>query len=339
VYNMSDRWVLAGDIGGTKTALARIPSTGLSEPADLETYRSREYETFDSILSSFLESHPNPPERAVIAVAGPVLDRRAHVTNLPWRIDAAALEAHFGIGKVDLLNDIEALGWAVPDLRPDQVHVLHRGRARADGPIAILAPGTGCGEAFLISDGSQHVPHPTEAGHADYAPSTPDHTDLVRFLQSSMERVSVESICSGLGLPNIYRFLRDDRGLDEEPWLADALRGIDDPTPIISEAAVEQRSALCVETLRWFVDLLAAEARGFALRVLATGGVYLGGGIPPRILSLLGDGRFVESFQRGGAFTGILKDIPISVILDSHTVLHGAVRRGRLTDRSRPSPR
>ena len=335
---MTERWLLAGDIGGTKTTLALYPLTESGEATATVTVPSRECAAFEDALSAFLSEHPVSPERAVIAVAGPVLGRRARVTNLPWEIDAVSIEARFGIPRVDLLNDIEALGWAVPDLDGNRLRILHAGQSRERGPIAILAPGTGCGEAFLIWDGRRYIPQPTEAGHADYAPSTPDHDDLLRYLRPSMERVSVESICSGLGLPNIYRFLRDVRGLDEEPWLASALRSSDDATPIISAAALEGRSDLCTETLRWFVDLLAAEARGFALRILATGGLFLGGGIPSRILPFLTDGQFVAAFQREGPFADVLRDIQISVIVAPHATLDGAAGVGRSFDRS-ASPR
>ncbi len=326
---MTERWLLTGDIGGTKTTLALHPLLDDAAPAVTATFKSREHATFEDVLAAFLSEHSVVPERAVIAVAGPVLDRHAHVTNLPWQIEAATIEARFGISEVDLLNDIESLGWAVPNLDGDQLHVLHGGRPRPGGAIAVLAPGTGCGEAFLVWNGTRYVAQPTEAGHADYAPSTPEHADLVRFLRRTMDQVFVESICSGIGLPNIYRFLRDERGVEEEPWLAEQLRTAEDPTPIISSAALEGRSPLCVETLRWFASLLAAEARCFALRVLATGGVFLGGGIPPRILPFLSDGRFVEEFQRGGPFTDMVRDIPISVILDPHAALEGAAERGR----------
>jgi len=331
---MTERWLLAGDIGGTKTTLALYPLVEPGSAVAVTTVPSREYTTFEDALFTFLSEHPSAPERAVIAVAGPVLDRRARVTNLPWEIDAAAIEARFGISRVDLLNDIEALGWAVPNLDDDSVHVLHRGHPRTGGPIAILAPGTGCGEAFLVWDGTRYIPLPTEAGHADFAPSKPDHDDLLRYLRPSMERVSLESICSGIGLPNIYRFLRDAHGLEEEPWLADALRANGDATPIISAAAIERRSGLCVETLRWFVDLLAAEARSFALRILATGGIFLGGGIPSRILPFLTDGRFVAEVQREGPFADVLRELPISVIVTPHATLDGAANRGRCSDRA-----
>jgi glucokinase len=327
---MTEQWLLTGDIGGTKTTLALYPLAKSSEAAATVTVPSREYATFEDALSAFFSEHPVSPERAVIAVAGPVLGRGAHVTNLPWEIDAASIEARFNIPRVDLLNDIEALGWAVPDLYGDRLHVLHTGQPREHGPIAILAPGTGCGEAFLIWNGRRYIPQPTEAGHADYAPSTQDHAELLRFLRESMEQVSVESVCSGLGLPNIYRFLRDERGYSEESWLAEALRAGHDPTPTISAAALEGRSELCIETLRWFVDLLAAEARCFALRILATGGVFLGGGIPRRILPLLSEGRFVEVFHRDGPVSNVLREIPISVILAPHAALDGAAISGQL---------
>ena len=330
MIDMAERWLLTGDIGATKTALALYPLLEEAAPAIASaTFRSREYASFEVALSGFLTEHPVTPERAMIAVAGPVLDGQARVTNLPWIIDAASIGTRFGIPKVDLLNDIEALGWAVPSLDETRLRVLHAGRPRRDGPIAIVAPGTGCGEAFLIWNGCRYVPQPTEAGHADYAASMSDHAELLRFLRLSMDQISVESICSGIGMPNIYRFLRDERGLDEEPWLVEALHAAEDPTPVISAAALEGRSTLCVETLRWFVRLLAAEARCFALRILATGGVLLGGGIPPRILPFLSDGWFVEEFQREGPFTNVLRDIPISVILDPDAVLEGAAIRGR----------
>jgi len=330
VNGVSDRWLLTGDIGATKTAFAIFPLLEDGAPAAAEaTFKSGEFETFEAVLETFLSTHPIAPERAVIAVAGPVLDQCAQVTNLPWQIEADTIEARFDIDHVDLINDIEALAWAIPQVDAEKLHVLHAGQGRPGGAIAILAPGTGCGEAFLVWNGSQYIAYPTEAGHADFASSNPDHIELLCYLRNHLDQVFVESFCSGIGLPNIYRFLRDERGLEEEPWLADRLQDAADATPIISEAAIGGTSPLCVKTLEWFVSVLAAEARSFAMRILATGGLFLGGGIPPRILPFLSDGRFLEEFHRGGPFSDVLADIPISVILDSRVALDGSARRGR----------
>ena len=326
----SNRCLLTGDIGGTKTTLALVSlSDENAPPIASTTYPSAESAEFEPLLERFLAAHPAVPSRATIAVAGPVFERRAQVTNLPWNIDAATIENRFGIPEVILVNDIEALAWAVPHLDGDRLHVLHRGQPKPGGAIAIVAPGTGCGEGFLIWNGERYVAQPSEGGHAGFAALDPNHDELLDYLRSTLDEVFVESICSGGGLPNIYRFLRDVRELPEEAWLADRLLHALDPTPVIVAAALDASSPLCVETLRWFASLLAAESRSAALRLLATGGVFLGGGIPPRILPFLSDGRFVSTFQQEGTLSDVLKEVPLSVILDPQAALHGAARRGR----------
>jgi len=324
------RWLLTCDIGGTKTMLALSP---LAEPAPpfpiTETYDSRRFSDFETVLERFFAKHAISPTRAVIAVAGPIVGRRADVTNLPWVIDATSIARRFGMEDVALINDVEALALSVPHLRGERVLVLHPGRPCTGGAIAVVAPGTGCGEGFLVWDGTGYVAHPSESGHADFAPANAEQLGLLRYLRETHDEVFVERLCSGIGLPNIYGYLRDKKGLAEESWLADRLEAAVDRTPVIVSAALDGSSPLCVETLHWFVDILAAEARSFALRLLSTGGVFLGGGIPPRILPFLTDGRFVAGFQRGEAFAQLLRDIPISVILDPQATLDGAARRGR----------
>lgn len=320
---------LSGDVGGTKTILGLFTSDSTSAtPLVSETYESCRYSGLESIIGAFLAENPAPPRCASFAVAGPVRNGSAQVTNLPWRIDAAVIKDRFRIPKVFLLNDVEALAWAVPLFDRRKLETLNVGEPTPHGTSAVVAPGTGCGEAFLTWDGGRYTAHPSEGGHADFAPNDGLQAELWAFLREEFGHVSVERVASGGGIPNIYRFLRDRRGTEETAELAERLRGVEDPTPLIVSAAVEKRSALCEETLRTFVSILGAEAGNLALKILATGGIYLGGGIPRRILPFLQKGNLLRAFTGKGRFAPLLEKIPVHVVMDPHAVLHGAATRG-----------
>ena len=318
--------ILAGDIGGTKTVLGLYPSDDAagSTPIVTETYPSRSYPDLESILTAFRENHPDPVAAASFAVAGPVRGKRAEVTNLPWTIDAATISREFGFGHVDLWNDLEALAASVPHLPASSLHTLASGRPATQGAIAVLAPGTGLGQAFLAWNGSRYAAHPSEGGHADFAPFDPITTRLLTFLWDRFDHVSVERVCSGSGLPDLYRFLRDGEGLAEDSAMADRIAQCDDPTPCIVDAALEQESALCLRTVELLTRILAAEAGNLALKTLSTGGLYLGGGMPPKLLPFLDSDLFRTAFLAKGRFAGLLDEMPIHVILDPRAVLHGA---------------
>jgi glucokinase len=287
------------------------------------------------VVRAFLAQGTWAIETAVFAVAGPVINRQVKVTNLPWLVDAAALEQALNLRAVWLLNDLEAIAYAVPILEPGDLYTLNPGSAAAGGSIAVVAPGTGLGEAFLTWDGQAYRAYPSEGGHTDFGPTTDREIGLLQYLLQKMDHVSVERVCSGMGLPNLYEYLRDSGAFPESPAVAAQLATAADRTPIIVTAALQSENAcpLCVATLDMFVSILAAECSNMALKVLARGGVYIGGGIPPRILSALGDGRFMRAFLRKGRFNTLLEAMPVQVIVRQAALLgsahYGLTQTGR----------
>jgi len=323
--------LVAGDIGGTKTRLAIISAKGGARaPLAEMVFESAAYGSLEDILSEFFEKSGRRAERACLGVAGPVLNGKAHVTNLPWAIGANDLQDRLRLERVELINDLLATAYAVPRLQDADLEMLNPGRAEATGAIAVLAPGTGLGEAYITRDGKRYIAHASEGGHADFAPCDELQMDLLRYLQKRIEHVSYEWICSGMGLPNIYAFLKDSGRNIEPEWLAEKLAAAEDPTQIVIAAALddERPCDLCSTALDLFCAILGAEAGNLALKVLATGGVYLGGGIPPRILSPLKRGGFMEAFLRKGRFRELLAGIPVQVILNPKAALMGAAWYG-----------
>jgi glucokinase len=323
--------LLAGDIGGTKTNLAVFSAqAGPRAPLAEATFSSARYPSLDVLVREFLSPVDVKVEQASFGVAGPVVAGRATITNLPWVIDETQLQAALNLSFVRLLNDLEAIAHAVPFLESDDLYTLNEGQPAPEGTIAVIAPGTGLGEAFLTWDGSRYRPHASEGGHTDFAPNNPLEADLLHYLQRRFEHVSYERVCSGVGLPNIYAFLKDSGYADEPAWLAEELAAADDPTPIIANAALngERPCQLCVATLDTFVSVLGAEAGNLALKVLASGAVYLGGGIPRRILPALKHERFMGAFRRKGRLSDLLARIPVHVILNPKVALLGAACHG-----------
>ncbi|MGB9880643.1 MAG: glucokinase, partial [Anaerolineae bacterium] len=294
------------------------------------TFPSARYPHLEAIVREFLSQVDVPVEHACFGVAGPVVGGRSEITNLSWIIDGRELQKALNLSSVRLLNDLEAIAWAIPLLEPKDLHTLNAGQPIAGGAIAVIAPGTGLGEAFLTWDGTRYRPHATEGGHADFAPTDERQIGLLRYLIERFGHVSCERVCSGLGLPNIYAYLKDSGYAPEPPWLAEKLAAAEDPTPVIVNAALsgEERADLCVATLDMFVSILGAEAGNLALKTLATAGVYLGGGIPPRILSALEDGRFMRAFCAKGRHSELMARIPVHVILNPKVALMGAARYG-----------
>jgi glucokinase len=316
--------ILAGDVGGTKTILAAFEADR-REPVLLESYPSRDHASLDTILEAFLDRHRPRVERACLGIAGPVKGARSQATNLPWVVDAAALRRKLGVRDAYLINDLEATAWGIPSLGPEDFETLQEGDPGASGNAAVIAAGTGCGEAGLHWDGQAHRPFATEGGHTDFAPRDALEMDLLRHLLARHQRVSVERLVSGPGLVTIYSFLRDT-GRGEEPlWLAEALSG-QDPGHVISEAAREGRSPLCELALDVFMSLYGAEAGNLALKMMSSGGLYLGGGIAPKNLWKIGDGTFMKAFLAKGRMRPILEAMPVRVILNQRTALLGAAR-------------
>lgn len=324
--------ILAGDIGGTKTALGLYSKEqGIEAPVALETFRSADYTGLEDILAEFCSNYEFEIEKAAFGVAGPVDDGRAKITNLPWVIDEALLQTVLKSSSVKLLNDLEAIAWSVPSLGDKDICALNvLGESETGGTIAIIAPGTGLGEAFLVWDGARYFAHASEGGHTDLAPTNDLEIELLRYLLKKYDHVSYERVCSGIGIPNIYNFLKES-GREKEPdWLGSELKNLKDPTPLIVNTALEKDGScpLCEATLDMFIALLGAEAGNMALKILPTGGVYLGGGIPPRILSELQKGLLMEKFLQKGRMSKLLADMPVNVILKTDTALTGAAHYG-----------
>ncbi len=323
--------LLAGDLGGTKTILALFPTDGDARNPALRTrYASKDFPSLARMLDAFLAEHDVPIEAASFAVAGPVVAGKADVTNLSWMISEDGLRARLGDIPVRLINDLQATAYAIPALTPNDLYSLHPGEAEPQGALAVIAPGTGLGEAYLVWDGDQYRAYASEGGHADFAPRNELEMALLRYLLRRMDHVSYERVCSGMGIPNLYAYLKDSGYAPEPPWLARQLQHADDPTPVIMTAAlqVDPPCALCSATLDLFVSILGAEAGNLALKVLSTGGVYLAGGIPPRMLEALRHGQFMQSFIRKGRFADRLVRMPVNVVINANTALIGAARYG-----------
>ena len=323
--------LLAGDVGATKTNLAIFsPERGPRAPLSEASFPSTRYDNLAAVVREFLNQVEQQVECAAPGVAGAVVGGRADITNLGWVVDEAQLQATLGLSSVRLLNDLVATANAVPLLEPSDVHVLNAGEAVPGGAIAVIAPGTGLGEAFLTWDGARYTPHASEGGHTDFGPTSSLELDMLRHLQERFGHVSYERVCSGQGLPNIYAYLKDSHFAPEPPWLAKQLATAEDPTPVIVAAALDgaRPCPLCQATLRTFVSVLGAEAGNLVLKVLATGGVYLGGGIPPRILPALEEGAFMDAFRAKGRFAEFMERLPVRVILNPKVALLGAARYG-----------
>jgi glucokinase len=321
--------LLAGDIGGTKSRLAIFADGGdIRAPLKEEVLDSGRFSGIDALIREFLKRSGLSVDRACLAIAGPVIDGRVAVTNLPWIADAEAIRRTFGFRSVRLLNDVAATARAVPLLEPLELHTLFPGNPATGGAIAVIALGTGLGEAFLTWDGARYREHASEGGHADFAPGNPLEMDLLRGLWKGADHVSYETVCSGPGIGRLYRFFRERAAVEEPPWLAERLAGAADPAPVIVEAALTEKDDLCIRTVRLFISILGAEAGNLALKTLATGGVYLGGGIAPRIIPFLEDEAFLTAFRRKGRMTDLLFRTPVHVIIEPRAALIGAADRG-----------
>jgi len=326
---MKSHILLAGDIGGTKTNLAIFSSEiGTEKPLRDETFLSKDFNSLEEIIDKFLFQINLNIDTAVFGVAGPVIDGKAKITNLPWIIDESLLKKRFNLSSVKLINDLQSIGYAIPFLKSDDLYILKKGESVSGGVIAVIAPGTGLGDAFLTWNGSRYQVHASEGGHTDFAPSNPTEAALLNYLQYRYDHVSYEHICSGQGIPNIYNFLKDTYHFEEPDWLAEQIAITHDPVPHIIKAALDKEKTceISVITMNIFTSILGAEAGNLALKTLAAGGVYLGGGIPPRILPILQNGHFMGGFRRKGRMSDLLARIPVYIILNPNSALFGAAQ-------------
>ena len=318
--------ILGGDIGGTHTRLALFDDEGRRAADGVKReYPSREHASLDVIVRQFVSETGVRPGAACFGVAGPVRNGRCVATNLPWIVDAEELGRELG-ARTWVINDLEAMAWGLGALRRDELAELSPGAPGAVGNAAVVAAGTGLGEAGLYWDGRQHQPFASEGGHASFAPADDVEVELLRWLQGRFgQHVSWERVVSGPGLVSLYEFLRDSGRGEEPSWLAEAIR-TGDPGAVIAAAALEGRSPLASDALHRFVSLYGREAANFALKVMAIGGVYLGGGIAPRILPKLRDGTFLAGFLDKGRMRPLLEAMPVRVVLNDQAGLLGAGR-------------
>ena len=340
--------ILAGDIGGTKINLALYDwEKGRVDPIREDTVWTADYESFEEVLTEFLEepagtesdsdelsgdddsstkppSSQSPLTAACFGVPGPVVNNSCRTTNIPWTIEGDKLAEFLKIPQVRLLNDLEATAYGLPFLEPDEIEDLNSNAPSPppDGTRALLAAGTGLGESLIVWTGKDYQICPSEGGHADFAPNNDLEIELLRYLRTSYLHVSYERVLSGPGLHLIYQFLRDTQK-NEPTWFSEKLP-TGDPATLIAEAGLEGKPDICKNALQLFVSIYGAEAGNMALKTLAMGGVYIGGGIAPKILPTLQDGTFMKSFLAKGRYKRLLGKIPVRVILNPHTAILGA---------------
>jgi len=318
--------ILAGDIGATKTVLALFSLKDGIDGGEIHEcrYKSADYESLEEIVSQFLKETGAKPTIACFGVAGPVTNQESQVTNLPWLISSAKLRETFGFGQVMLLNDLESIAMAVSHLDSRELYTLNEGIAGPQGNIAVVAPGTGLGTAFLVWTGQRYKALASEGGHTSFAPDNMQEIELLKYLQRRYRHVSFERVCSGGQLPNIYDFLIEKRSYVEPNWLKSELEQADDRTPIIIRAALEKKADICEATLDMFVNMLGSAVSNMAITILPLGGIYLGGGIPPRILERLKQPDFLSRIANKGRFFGLCSDMPVHVIMTPKAALYGA---------------
>jgi glucokinase len=316
--------LLVGDIGGTKTDLA-IYSSKSDERSPLvqKQFHSANYLSFQAIVQEFLAETAMTITQATFDVAGPVINRRVVTTNLPWVMDEDSLARELKLGSVHLMNDLEAVARAIPILRENDVITLNAGEPMAKAAIGVIAPGTGLGQAFLEWGGSYYVPRASEGGHADFAPTERRQIRLLEYLLSRFDHVSVERVCSGIGIPNIYQYLRDVENITEKPEIGRQIATSADTTKAIVEAAIssQDHSPLCTAALEMFLSILGSEAGNLALKVLATGGIYLAGGIVQHTLAVLQEPIFMRAFTNKGRFSELMKRVPVHAIVTNAALL------------------
>jgi glucokinase len=320
--------VLAGDIGGTNTRLAFFEGTpDHLTPVALEVFPNRGHKGLEEIVARFVANHKVKAGAACFGIAGAVRDGYVETTNLPWTVSAKKIAGELRVEDVQLVNDLEANAHGIALLAESDFVVLNPGLPCPGGNRALISAGTGLGEAGLLAeaDGS-YRPFPSEGGHVDFAPRNDHEIELLRYLMGRFEHVSYERVLSGPGLHNLYQFLRDTRRGEEPAWLKDEIAHGDDPSAAIAKSALAGTSAMAVQALDMFVSIYGAEAGNLALKVVATGGTFIGGGIAPKILPKLNSPTFMQAFQDKGRVSSLLKDTAVRVITNDKTALFGAGR-------------
>ncbi|HWP59404.1 MAG TPA: glucokinase [Candidatus Acidoferrales bacterium] len=316
--------ILAGDIGATKTLLGWFAvSDGKLVKAAQERFPSKDYPGLEPMVAEFRRAHPETPEAACFGVAGPVIEDRVKAPNLPWTVERKFLTRALGTERLWLLNDLECSAYGILALDEKDFCVLNRGVVRAGSPFAIIAAGTGLGEAVMCGYGGAYHVLASEGGHADFAPRTPVEIELLRHLARKFGHVSYERVLSGPGLVNVYECLEASGRFEEPPWLKTRLAA-EDPAAVISRAALAREAEICVAALDIFVSVYGAEAGNLALRAKALGGIYVGGGIAPKILAKLEDGSFMAAFTDKGRYREFAASIPVKVVLNEESALLGA---------------
>jgi glucokinase len=331
--------LLAGDIGGTKTILRLVDASAKPQLKTIheESYRSGDFADLVPMVRQFLEAANRAvPEKACFGIAGPVVENTAKLTNLAWYLDCERLQEELGITQVSLINDFAAVGYGILGLEQQDLFTLQAGKPNPDAPIGIIGAGTGLGQGFLIKQGQDYYIYPSEGGHADFAPRTELEFQLLKYLldKHDIQRVSVERVVSGLGLVSIYQFLRDRKIATESTDVAMAVRTWEqeagqqektvDPGAVIGSAALNEQDYLSEQTMQLFVEAYGAEAGNLALKLLPYGGLYISGGIAPKILPLFEKKNFLLHFSQKGRMRSILEDIPVHIILNQQVGLIGA---------------
>jgi glucokinase len=325
--------IIAGDIGGTKTNVALFDGCKgrIGRIAVQQSFPSGKYDSLEAILAEFVSTHkPETITHACFGVAGPVVGGRVEATNLVWTVSDEKLAKTLGVPSVLLINDLEATAYGIDELRPEQLYTLNEGAGERRGHRALIAAGTGLGMAAIYFDGEHYHPMSSEGGHMDFAPRNEREFEMLTYMRGKLGgRVSYERFLSGLGLFNIFSFLRDS-GYGEEPeWLAEEIRS-GDKSAAVSRAGMSGKSELAAQALAMFVELYGAMAGNLALILKPLGGLYVGGGIAPKILDKLKDGTFLRNYGDKGRMSGLAQSIPVRVILDDKTALYGAAHRALL---------
>jgi glucokinase len=318
--------ILAGDVGGTNTRLGLFElNQDRPTPVTIQIFPSGRYSSLEQIVEEFLKEHPQQVSGGCIGIAGPIKDGVCETPNLPWVADSRKVAKLLGVETVELINDLEANAHGISVLSKEDLVILHAGEPDLNGNAGLISAGTGLGEAGLHWVDDYYQPFASEGGHVDFAPRNQLEIELLTFLLKSIDHVSYERVLSGPGLHNIYRFLLETGRAQEPAWLRDELQQ-KNPGGVISKAALERSAPICEQALDIFVSIYGAEAGNLALKVLATGGVFLGGGIAPKILPKLKEPAFLEAFWAKGRMTDLLKDVPVHVIVNDKTALLGAAR-------------